>query len=165
MDDKRVVAPILSSWEAASQRVATLTLQCLSKDKDMEMSYVSILSAMTVLQSKEDQSHGPDDPLQHVNRELSDPRRETAKMYSRILKIMCRSSVADELGKETLRQGIMSPEGLYTQFYGSIQQAAYDLEDGAHLAMAQYWAEHRKIDEAQDCLARIDQAAWTGPIY
>ncbi|KAK3806781.1 MAG: hypothetical protein J3Q66DRAFT_358462 [Benniella sp.] len=152
------------SWDTASEHVATVALQSLNRDKDMEMSYVSLLSALTVLQSSQDQP--PElDPVQPVDTNLLKSKRKIARMFSQILSIICRSNVAEGLEKETLRQGIMSPEALYTQFYGSIQQAGYDLEDGAHLAMARYWVERRKIEEAQECLAHIDPAAWTGPVY
>ncbi|KAG0245594.1 hypothetical protein B0O80DRAFT_528125 [Mortierella sp. GBAus27b] len=164
-DGQGSLRPILTSWDAASERVGAVTLQCLSKDKDMEMSYVSILSAMTVLQSNLDQPPELDDQVQSVDRRLLDSKKAIAKTYSQILILMCRSDIAEGLGKETLRQGVMSSEALYTQFYGSIQQAGYDLEDGAHLAMARYWVECRKIEEAQECLAHISPDAWTGPIY
>jgi hypothetical protein len=115
------------SWDAASEHVATVALQSLNRDKDMEMSYVSLLSALTVLQSSQDQP--PElDPVQPVDTNLLRSKRKIARMFSQILSIICRSNVAEGLEKETLRQGIMSPEALYTQFYGSIQQAGYDLE-------------------------------------
>jgi hypothetical protein len=119
---------VLSSWDIASEHVATVALQCLSKDKDMELSYVSILSAMTVLQSKQDEPPEINDPIEPISQELQDARQNMAKAYSQIITIMCRTNVAESLGKETLRQGVMSPEALYTQFYGSVQQAGYDLE-------------------------------------
>ncbi|KAI8597955.1 hypothetical protein EDD21DRAFT_356799 [Dissophora ornata] len=158
-------APSLPLWDVASEHVATVALQCLSKDKDMELSYVSILSAMTVLQSVQDQPFEQEELSDNAHQYLQDARKTVAKAYSRILKIMCRSNIAESLEKETLRQGIMSSEALYTQFYGSIQQAGYDLEDEAHLAMAQYWIRHKKFEEAQDCLGHIESVQWTGPAY
>ncbi|KAF8975046.1 hypothetical protein BGZ46_009481 [Entomortierella lignicola] len=156
--------PTISSWDVASKHVATVALQCLSKDKDMELSYVAILSAITVLQSKQDQIPEQDD-LYEQNRHIQEARDDVAKEYSQIMKIMCRSVIADGLSKEVLRQGIMSSEALFSQLYGSIQQAGYTLEDYAHLSMAQYWIERKNIEEAQDCLSRIDSARWTGPVY
>ncbi|KAI1319144.1 hypothetical protein EDD11_004787 [Mortierella claussenii] len=159
-------APSLPSWDVASEHVATVALQCLSRDKDMELSYVAILSAITVLQSKQDQSPLEEDQFdEQTNHYLQGARNKVARTYSQIMSIMCRSKVAEDLGKETLRQGVMSAEALYTQFYGSIQQAGYDLEDNAHISMAQYWMDHKKIEEAQECLGRVEPARWTGPAY
>lgn len=115
--------PTLDESQVASERVATVTLQCLSKDMDMEMSYVSILSAITVLQSIQDQPQDFDD----TSRKRSGSKK-IARTFSQILIIMCRPNIADRLAKETLHQGVMSPEALYTQFYGSVQEAGYDLE-------------------------------------
>ncbi|KAF9169633.1 hypothetical protein BGX21_008019 [Mortierella sp. AD011] len=154
--------PSLSLWDDASEHVATVALQCLSRDKDMELSYVAILSAMTVLQSKHDQ---PLDDLYEQNRHIQEARNKVAKDYSQIMKIMCRSGIAESLSKEVLRQGVMSSDALFSQFYGSIQQAGYELEDYAHLSMAKYWLERNTIEEAQDCLSRIDSSRWNGPVY
>ncbi|KAG0064637.1 hypothetical protein BGZ90_002112 [Linnemannia elongata] len=158
--------PSLSSWDFASERVATVALQCLTKDKDMELSYVAILSAITVLQSKEE-DHQPDfeDLDQPPTAEMKAFRAKVAAAYSQILDILCKSEVADSLGKETLRQGVMAPEELYAQLYGSIQQAGYDLQDEAHLSMAQYWTDRKKIEEAQECIYRIEPSRWTSSVY
>ncbi|KAG0211288.1 hypothetical protein BGX28_008233 [Mortierella sp. GBA30] len=152
-----------SSWDAASEHVATVALQCLGKDKDMELSYVAILSAMTILQSRQDEDL--DEDYDKFNRELQKQRVEVALLYSQILRVMCRVNVVESLSKETVRQGIMSPEALYSQFYGSIRQAGYDLQSEAHLSMAQYWINRKSIDEAQDCISNIDTALWTGAVY
>ncbi|KAF9137122.1 hypothetical protein BGX30_010536 [Mortierella sp. GBA39] len=156
--------PNLSSWDVASERVATVALQCLTKDKDMELSYVAILSAITVLQSKD---HQPDfeDLDQPLTAETKAYKAKVAAAYSQILDILCKSEVADSLGKETLRQGVMAPEELYAQLYGSIQQAGYDLQDDAHLSMAQYWTDRKKIEEAQECIYRIEPSQWTSSVY
>ncbi|KAF8946203.1 hypothetical protein BGZ47_001091 [Haplosporangium gracile] len=157
--------PILPSWDVASEKVATVALQCLTKDQEMELSYVAILSAITVLQSKED--HQPD--FEALDRPLSAEvkayKTKVAASYSQILAILCKSDVADGLGKETLRQGVMAPEELYAQLYGSIQQAGYDLEDDAHLSMAQYWTDRKKIEEAQECIHRIKASRWESAVY
>ncbi|KAF9349222.1 hypothetical protein BGX26_012437 [Mortierella sp. AD094] len=154
--------PSLSPWDVASEHVATVALQCLSRDKDMELSYVAILSAITVLQSKHDQL--PDD-LYEQNHHIQEARGKVAKDYSQIMRVMCRSVIAEGLSKEVLRQGVMSPDALFSQFYGSIQQAGYEMEDYAHLSMAKYWVERNTIEEAQDCLSRIDSSRWNGPVY
>ncbi|KAG0277824.1 hypothetical protein BGZ95_005267 [Linnemannia exigua] len=157
--------PNLSSWDVASERVSTVALQCLLKDKDMELSYVAILSAITVLQSKDEQQ--PD--FEDLDRPLSTAMRaykaKVAASYSQILDILCKSDVAENLAKETLRQGVMAPEELYAQFYGSVQQAGYDLQDDAHLSMAQYWTDRKKIEEAQECIHRIEFSRWTSLVY
>ncbi|KAF9190949.1 hypothetical protein BGZ50_009733 [Haplosporangium sp. Z 11] len=156
--------PDLFSWDLASETVATVALKCLAKDRDMELSYVAILSAMTVLQSKQDLD-SMDDSIKQEHPVIRDLRKRVAGSYSQILRIMCQSSVRKGLDKEILQQGIMGPEALYSQFYGSVQQAGYELEDGAHLAMAQYWISHKKMEEALDCISRINNAGWTGPAY
>ncbi|KAG0217658.1 hypothetical protein BGX33_009943 [Mortierella sp. NVP41] len=157
--------PSLSSWDVASERVATVAVQCLTKDKDMELSYVAILSAITVLQSKEDQVPDLDDSDRPLSAEAKAFKANVAASYSQILDILCKPDLADSLGKETLRQGVMAPEELYAQFYGSIQQAGYDLQDEAHLSMAQYWTDRKKIEEAQECIHRIDRTRWTNSVY
>ncbi|KAF9275775.1 hypothetical protein BGZ68_010523 [Mortierella alpina] len=156
--------PPLSSWDIASEHVATVALQCLNKDKDMELSYVAILSAMTVLQSKQDHSPDKDDSVA-VRDDVQEARLGVAALYSQILRIMCRSDVAENLSKEIIRQGTMAPEALYTQLYGSIQQAGYGLQDEAHLSMAHYWTDRRNIEEAQDCISNIGSDRWTGAVY
>lgn len=120
--------PSLSPWDVANERVAAVALQCLTKDKDTELSYVAILSAITVLQSKEDQQPDFEDMDQPLSAEMKAYKTKVAASYSQILDILCKPEVADGLGKETLRQGVMAPEELYAQFYGSIEQAGYDLQ-------------------------------------
>ncbi|KAF9945771.1 hypothetical protein BGZ72_000986 [Mortierella alpina] len=156
--------PQLSSWDIASEHVATVALQCLDKDKDMELSYVAILSAMTVLQSKDDHSPDEDDNVA-IRDDVQEARLGVAALYSQILRIMCRSDIADSLSKEIVRQGTMAPEELYAQLYGSIQQAGYGLQDEAHLSMVHYWTERRNIDEAQDCISNVSSERWTGPVF
>jgi hypothetical protein len=116
----------LSSWDMASETVANVALQCLSKDRDMELSYVAILSAMTVLQTDQDQNTL--DEQEHLGKEIVESKRRVAGFYSRILSLMCVPSTVESLGKEIQQQGVMAPESLYSQFYGSIQQAGYELE-------------------------------------
>ncbi|KAK3807506.1 MAG: hypothetical protein J3R72DRAFT_464770 [Linnemannia gamsii] len=157
--------PNLSSWDVASERVSTVALQCLIKDRDMELSYVAILSAITVLQSKDEQQPDFEDLDRPLSAEMKAYKAKVATSYSQILDILCRSDVAESLGKETLRQGVMAPEELYAQFYGSVQQAGYDLQDDAHLSMAQYWTDRKKIEEAQECIHRIEFSQWTSPVY
>lgn len=157
--------PCLSSWDVASERVAAVALQCLTKDKDMELSYVAILSAITVLQSQEDHQPDFEDLDKPLTAEMKAYKTKVAEAYSQVLDILCKSEVADGLGKETLRQGVMAPEELYAQLYGSIQQAGYDLQDEAHLSMAQYWTDRKKIEEAQECIYRIEPSQWTGSVY
>ncbi|KAF9572726.1 hypothetical protein EC968_009541 [Mortierella alpina] len=168
--------PQLSSWDIASEHVATVALHCLDKDRDMELSYVAILSAMTVLQSKHDHpdkdgsmaardDHSEKDDSVAVRDDLQDARLGVAALYSQILRIMCRPDVAEGLSKEVLRQGTMAPEALYTQLYGSIQQAGYSLQDDAHLSMAHFWTDRRNIEEAQDCISNISPDRWTGAVF
>ena len=118
----------ISSWDMASESVATVALQCLSKDKDMELSYVAILSAMTVLQTDQEQSSSLDEHTQTLSSGAAESKRRVAGYFSRILSLMCVPGTVEGLGKEIQQQGVMAPESLYSQFYGSIQQAGYDLD-------------------------------------
>ncbi|KAG0046956.1 hypothetical protein BGZ83_007886 [Gryganskiella cystojenkinii] len=154
----------LSSWDMASETVANVALQCLSKDKDMELSYVALLSALTVLQTEQDQSTTIIEQ-ESASKEIVEAKKRVAGVYSRILSLMCVPSTVDGLAKEIQQQGVMAPESLYSQFYGSIQQAGYDLQDEAYLAMAQYWMNRGNFEDAQECLHRIDTASWSGPAY
>ncbi|KAF9987416.1 hypothetical protein BGZ75_000629 [Mortierella antarctica] len=157
--------PQLSSWDIASEHVATVALQCLNKDKDMELSYVAILSAMTVLQSKHDHSPDKDDSVAAKDDGVQEANLGVAALYSQILRTMCRPDVAESLSKEIVRQGTMAPEALYSQLYGSIQQAGYSLQDEAHLSMAHYWTDRRNIEEAQDCISNVRSDRWTGAVF
>ena len=82
---------------------------------------------MTVLQSKDDHSPDEDDNVA-IRDDVQEARLGVAALYSQILRIMCRSDIADSLSKEIVRQGTMAPEELYAQLYGSIQQAGYGLQ-------------------------------------
>lgn len=118
----------ISSWDMASESVATVALQCLSKDKDMELSYVAILSAMTVLQTDQELPSTLDEQAENLSDEAVESKRRVAGYFSRILSLMCVPETVEGLGKEIQQQGVMAPESLYSQFYGSIQQAGYDMD-------------------------------------
>ncbi|KAG0098939.1 hypothetical protein BGZ93_009822 [Podila epicladia] len=144
----------LPSWDAANEKVATIAIQYLTQGKDMELSYVAILSAITVLQG---------------DRSASKPSTEEAKekvagMYDQLFSIMC-GCVSESLDKETSRQGAMAPDALYTLLYNAVLQAGYQLKLETHLLIAEYLTHHKKIEEAQECIARIDEKQWTGPVY
>ncbi|KAG0030129.1 hypothetical protein BGZ82_007581 [Podila clonocystis] len=144
----------LPSWDAASETVATVAIQCLTRDKDMELSYVAILSAVTVLQG---------------DRSASKPSTEEAKekvasMYDRLFSIMC-GGISKRLDKETAQQGAMAPDALYSLLYNAVLQAGYQLKLETHLLIAKYLIHHKRIEEARECITRIDQKHWTGPVY
>ncbi|GJJ74349.1 hypothetical protein EMPS_06707 [Entomortierella parvispora] len=155
----------ISSWDMASESVATVALQCLSKDKDMELSYVAILSAMTVLQTDQEQPSTLDEHTVTLSDEAIESKRRVAGYFSQILSLMCVPATVEGLGKEIQQQGVMAPESLYSQFYGSIQQAGYELDDQAHLSMAQYWMNRKSFEDAQECLHRIDTTRWSDVAY
>ncbi|KFH69075.1 hypothetical protein MVEG_05877 [Podila verticillata NRRL 6337] len=144
----------LPSWDVASETVATVAIQCLTRDKDMELSYVALLSAVTVLQR---------------DKSASQPSTEEAKervagMYDQLFSIMC-GDVFDSLDKETARQGAMAPEALYTLLYNAVLEAGYQLKLETHLLIAKYLIHHKKTEEARGCIARISEKQWTGPVY
>ncbi|KAG0353768.1 hypothetical protein BG005_007016 [Podila minutissima] len=144
----------LPSWDAASETVATVAIQHLTQGKDMELSYVAILSAITVLQG---------------DKSVSEPSTEEAKekvagMYDQLFSIMC-GGVSESLDKETSRQGAMPPDALYTLLYNAVLQAGYQLKLETHLLIAKYLIHHNKTEEARECIVRIDEKQWTGPVY
>lgn len=107
----------LSSWDVASETVASVAIQCLTRDKDMELSYVAILSAVTVLQGDRSASQPS----------TKESKGRVAGMYDQLFSIMC-GDVFDSLDKETGRQGAMAPDALYTLLYNAVLQAGYQLK-------------------------------------
>ncbi|KAF9581602.1 hypothetical protein BGW38_001328 [Lunasporangiospora selenospora] len=156
-----VAEPEIPAWDIASETVATIALKCLSVDRDMELSYVAILSVLTVLQEKPAQEVNGDDPCE-MAREF---KAKVAGIYADILEIMCDPSVVEGLGKETAQQGLMSAESLYTQFYNATQQAGYHFSAASHLSMTRYLMGIGKFDEGFECIHQIEPTNWTGPIY
>ncbi|KAG0345271.1 hypothetical protein BG004_003825 [Podila humilis] len=142
----------LSSWSAASETVATVAIQCLTRDKDMELSYVAILSAVTVLQEKNDEDAS------------NEVKAQVEGLYDQLFSTLC-GSMSESMDKETIRQGAMAPEALYSMLYNAVLQAGYNLKTGTHLLMAKYLIDHKKPEDAQECLDRIHTLEWTGPIY
>ncbi|KAF9311970.1 hypothetical protein BG003_006768 [Podila horticola] len=144
----------LPSWDAASETVATVAIQCLTRDNDMELSYVAILSAVTVLQGDKSTSQPS----------TEEAKEKVAGMYDQLFSIMC-GDVSKSLDKETARQGAMPSDELYTLLYNAVLQAGYKLKLETHLLIAKYLIHHKKTEEARECITRIDQKQWTGPVF
>lgn len=119
------------SWKAASERVVIGVIQCLTETKDMELSYVSLLSTITVLNSRLDHEGVNDGevgvpsvaPVEAI--ETDDP---VGKLYAQLLSIMTRRGVVEGLIKETLRQGVLSQDTLYIRLYKAILNVGYHLQ-------------------------------------
>ncbi|KAF9438371.1 hypothetical protein BGZ76_008282 [Entomortierella beljakovae] len=160
----------LRELEDASEKVVRDAIQCLVKDNDMELSYISILAVINVLSCRSDQeSIVPTDIPDHILKLGQSMRREatekTGRLYSKLLKIMTRSYIVDALSKETMQQDAISPEDLYLKLYNAIQGAGYNLQDQDHLNMCQYLLGSQCTDEALACLDRIDSKRWNSQIY
>ncbi|KAF9353997.1 hypothetical protein BGX26_008247 [Mortierella sp. AD094] len=160
----------LRALEDASEKVVRNTIKCLVKDNDMELSYISILSAINVLNSKHDQESDklPTVPS-HIRKMHQSIRKEArdkiGKLYSKLLKVMTRSGIVEALSKDSLRQGAVTPEALYLKLYDAIQDAGYNLQDQDHLHMCQFLLDHQGTEDALVCLNKIDSGRWNSPIY
>ncbi|KAF9405533.1 hypothetical protein BGZ94_003487 [Podila epigama] len=148
----------LPTWDVASETVATVAIQCLTRDKDMELSYVAILSAVTVLQGKK-----RDDSNSSLS--FHDICDKVANMYDQLLAIMCDANMSQSLDQETIRQGIIAPHELFTQLYNGVMQAGYTLKRETHLAVANYLIHHTRIKEAQACISHIDETQWDDNVF
>ncbi|KAG0025105.1 hypothetical protein BGZ81_007413 [Podila clonocystis] len=144
----------LPSWDAANESVATVAIQCLTRDKDVELSYVAILSAVTVLQGNKSASEPS----------TKEAKEKVASTYDRLFSIMC-GTISESLDKETAQQGAMAPDALYSLLYNAVLQAGYQLKLETHMLIAKYLIHHKRIEEARECITRIDQKHWTGPVY
>ncbi|KAG0284185.1 hypothetical protein BGZ96_011452 [Linnemannia gamsii] len=158
----------IHSWKVASERIVIGVIQCLTETKDMELSYVSLLSAITVLNSRLDYEGVNDGevgvpsvaPVEAI--ETDDP---VGKLYAQLLSIMTRPVVAEGLTKETLRQGDLSPDTLYIRLYKAILNAGYHLQDEEHVCLAQFLLSCQNTEDALFCLAKVDSTQWTSHIY
>ncbi|KAF9115620.1 hypothetical protein BGX27_007199 [Mortierella sp. AM989] len=160
----------LREWEDASEKIVRDTIQCLFKDNDMELSYISILSTINVLSNKFGQEPGKSAIVPSYIRKAhqsarKDARERIGKLYSKLLKIMTRSSIAEALSQEIAQQGTVSPEALYLKLYNAIQDAGYTLQDQDHLQMCQFLLDRQTIEEATICLNKIDSRRWNSAIY
>ncbi|KAG0026207.1 hypothetical protein BGZ81_006552 [Podila clonocystis] len=139
--------------------VATSAIQCLTKAKDIELSYVAILSAINILNTHNDSTDIKGDAPR-----MSARARRVEKLYSILLRIMTQKNVADRLGQETVRQGDLTPEALYLQLYSGIL-AKYRLQIKDHVLMCQYLLDRQKFDDALSCLNNIDRPQWTAAVF
>ncbi|KAG0369731.1 hypothetical protein BC939DRAFT_500218 [Gamsiella multidivaricata] len=175
-------APKDHPWEESSEWMVRNTIQCLLGDKNIEMSYVSILSTINVLQSKYDQDpnrvvtlsrtdlsvRGEDEGMDRIEAtatEAAVAERRVGKMYSKLLRIMMRCNVAEALAQEATRQRNINPTALYLQLYNAIQNAGYELQDTDHLQICQFLLEKQSAEEALLCLSKINPARWIDATY
>lgn len=110
-------------WHDTNAVVATSAIQCLTKAKDMELSYVAILSAINILATHHVSTDDKDDATR-----ANAKARHVEKLYSILIRIMTQKNISGRLGQETVRQGDLSPETLYLQLYSSVLAANYHLQ-------------------------------------
>lgn len=127
------------SWSSASERVVMGAIRCLTETKDMELSYVSLLSAITILNSRHTDNNDHErvdggEPTVVVLEGVSEvaaaigAEDPVEKLYTQLLGIMTRPNVVEDLDKETMRQGAISPDALYIRLYKAILNAGYRLQ-------------------------------------
>ncbi|KAF9158119.1 hypothetical protein DFQ26_007957 [Actinomortierella ambigua] len=159
IDEGRVISnesiSNLPSMEAASESVANVAIQCLERDKDMELSYVALLSAITVLKQMRDDAT----PL------ADDQQRRISAMYSHVVQLCTQDSVRDSLAEETTRQGVLTPESLYFQLYQSVLDAGFRLEDKDHFAISRVFFHYKRAEKALEVMEHIPSDRWKGAEY
>ncbi|KAF8931358.1 hypothetical protein BGZ47_011872 [Haplosporangium gracile] len=163
------------SLSVSSERVLIGAIHCLTEAQDMELSYVSLLSAITVFNRRQGNSgsgghEGVNDESvpENVNVVAAAQIRAedpVGKLYAQLLGIMTRSSVAEDLSKETLRQGVISLDTLYIRLYKAILNAGYHLQDEDHVRLGQFLFDRQNTGDALYCLNKIDSTRWTNHIY
>ena len=117
----------LHSWDVASETVVMVAIHCLTKDKDMELSYVAILSAINVLNSKQEHEQVQCDDGVENEQVKVETRKKVGAMYSQLVRIMTGPVLAESLVKEIDRQGVMTSDALYLQLYQAIVGAGFPL--------------------------------------
>ncbi|KAF9382138.1 hypothetical protein CPC16_009503 [Podila verticillata] len=152
--------PEKPSWHDSNAVVATSAIQCLTKAKNMELSYVAILSAINILSTHHRSTDDKDDATR-----ANAKARHVEKLYSILLRIMTQKNVADLLGQETVRQGDLTPEALYLQLYSSVLTANYHFQIKDHVLLSQYLIDRQKFDDAISCLNNIDRLQWTAIVF
>ncbi|KAG0280551.1 hypothetical protein BGZ95_009674 [Linnemannia exigua] len=157
------------SWSVSTERIVMGAIQCLTESKDMELSYVSLLSAITVLNNRHgkenhEEANGDRDLKRGVVVPLGaeDP---LGKLFAQLLGIMMRIEVAEDLAKETMRQGVISPDLLYFRLYMAVENAGFQLQDEVHYRLAQFFFDRQNTEDALHCLTHIELTRWTSPIY
>ncbi|KAG0057934.1 hypothetical protein BGZ89_001729 [Linnemannia elongata] len=177
MTETPVVHNQFNSWSRASERVVMGAIQCLTETKDMELSYVSLLSAITVLNSRytDCDDHGrvygskstvkAPENMRAVAAAAIGAEDPVGKLYAQLLSILTRPSVVNDLEKEIVRQGVISSDALYFRLYNSILNAGYHLQDEDHVHLGQFLFDRQNTKDALDCLDKIDPTRWTGHIY
>ncbi|KAF9294847.1 hypothetical protein BGZ74_011076 [Mortierella antarctica] len=146
-------------WHDTNTVVATSAIQCLTKANDMELSYVTILSAINILTTRSDSTDVTEDAAR-----INAKARHVEKLYSILLRIMTQKDIADRLGQETVRQGDLTPEALYIQLYSGIL-AHYHFQIKDHVLLSQHLLDRQKPDDALSCLNNIDRSQWTATVF
>lgn len=103
----------LQDQEEANERIMSAAIMCLSRDKDMEQAYVCILSIISVLQKG------------------GRPQCSSIESARKLLRVMAQPRIAERLGEEIRRQGVLAPGALYAEIYQAMTNAGYPLEVNA----------------------------------
>ncbi|KAG0260447.1 hypothetical protein BG011_001883 [Mortierella polycephala] len=151
-------------WVVASEAAVTSAIKCLTGDKDVERSYVSILSAIDSLNRKKGVPE--DDGSARQGAENGQTiRMAMSRECSTLLKIMTRSTIAHGLSKEVIHQGAISPNSLYLKLYNAMQNAGIQLQDIDHHRACQFLFDQYNTEDALGCLNRIDPSRWNSTTY
>ncbi|KAF9899780.1 hypothetical protein EC991_008333 [Linnemannia zychae] len=156
------------SWSVSAERIAMGAIQCLTESKDMELSYVSLLTAITVLNSRYEEGEGGENAVAEMKENgvvLPGTEDSVGRRYAELLGAMTKAEVAEGLEKETLRQGVISPGTLYIRLYNAVLKAGYQLQDDDHVRLGQFFFERQNTEDALNCLAKIESTRWTSAIY
>ncbi|ORY90608.1 hypothetical protein BCR41DRAFT_402636 [Lobosporangium transversale] len=168
----------LLSREDATETVVRSAIQYLIKDKDMTLSYTSVLSVIDILgRNDRDQPGGVIPPT--FSAKLKSESNSTINLFSRqknmkvklsrllskLLRIITQPEISEELVREIVRQNVISAGALYLQLYRTIQDAGYSLQDQDHLRICLFLVGHHMTEDALPCLNSIDTARWTGKVY
>ncbi|KAF9130318.1 hypothetical protein BGW39_003243 [Mortierella sp. 14UC] len=133
---------LVHSRSVASERVVIGAIQCLTESKDMELSYVSPLSAITVLDSRDWEGERAVAEVKEKGMVLLGIEDSVGKQYAELLGIMTRAEVAEGLEKETLRQG-----------------------NDDHVRLGQFLFDRQNTEDALYCLTKVESTRWTSPVY
>ncbi|KAF9277087.1 hypothetical protein BGZ68_009529 [Mortierella alpina] len=137
----------LQEQEEANERIMSAAIMSLSRDKDMEQAYVCILSIISVLQKG------------------GRPLGSSIESARKLLRVMTQPRIAERLGEEIRRQGVLAPGALYSEVYQAMTNAGYPLEQDDHLRVCQFLLDHDSAEDALLCLAKVDSALWTSSTY
>ncbi|KAF9192574.1 hypothetical protein BGZ50_008405 [Haplosporangium sp. Z 11] len=151
-------------WIAASEAAVTDAIECLTRNKDMERSYASILSVINVLNRKKGVPED-DSSARRDTENAPTSRMAMDRECSTLLKIMTRGTITHVFSKEVKRQGDISPNSLYLKLYSAMQNAGIQLQDSDHRRACQFLFDQHNTEDALGCLNRIDPLRWNSITY